>query len=182
MRIRTENGIGIEQIIAFPMVNDISKKFEVDLMNDSDGRWNNTEIAERFLSPVEQSVPLGITLEFETGILIKSIRCSRKIGLDGMVDDQIDRYERIDFFGLAAAFGHGGTHCGEINNGRHTGKILQNDSGGLEGNFYVGKYLVVPTGKIFYVLFGNLETVTIPQNGFEENPNRVRECGQINAE
>ena len=42
--------------------------FEVDLVNDAGVRGNRTEIAERFLTPLQELVSLLVAVEFEVAI------------------------------------------------------------------------------------------------------------------
>ena len=41
-----------------------------------------------------------------------------------MVDDEIDRHQRIDLLGVAAQLAHGVAHGGEVDHGRHAGEVL----------------------------------------------------------
>ena len=41
-----------------------------------------------------------------------------------MVDDEIDRHQRIDLVGIAAERGHRVAHRGEIDHRRHAGEVL----------------------------------------------------------
>ncbi len=52
-----------------------------------------------------------------------------------MVDDKIDRHERIDPLRRATEIFHGVAHGGKIHNGRNAGEILHQDARGSEGNF-----------------------------------------------
>ena len=61
-----------------------------------------------------------------------------------MIDDQIDRHERLDDFRIAAEPLHRAAHRREIDEQRHAGEILQDDARDDERNFLVRRFLRVP--------------------------------------
>ena len=66
------------------------------------------------------------------------------VDLHGVIDDQLDRLQRIDERGIAAELLHGVAHGGEIDDAGNAGEILQEDAAGGEGDFLVGLRLAVP--------------------------------------
>jgi hypothetical protein len=54
-----------------------------------------------------------------------------------VVNNEVSLHKRINFVGVSAEFLHGSTHSGQVDNCRHTGEILKEDAGGLEGDFDV---------------------------------------------
>jgi len=44
-----------------------------------------------------------------------------------MIDDQVHRTERIDLLWVPAEHFDGVAHCGEVDDGRHAGKVLKQD-------------------------------------------------------
>ena len=67
----------------------------------------------------------------------KRFRRSGEIDLDGVIDDQIDRHERLDDFRIAAKSLHRTPHGREIDHERNAGEILQNDARDDEWNFFI---------------------------------------------
>src|SRR5262249_12987885 len=61
-----------------------------------------------------------------------------------MVDDEIDRRERVDLFRVAAEIEHGPPHRREIDDRRHTGQILHQDARRAEGDLAVGTLVAKP--------------------------------------
>ena len=55
-----------------------------------------------------------------------------------MVDDEVDRHQRIDLFRIAAERPHGIAHRGEIDHRRHAGEILHQDARRPEGDLAIG--------------------------------------------
>ncbi|MNY61923.1 hypothetical protein D3C86_1986690 [compost metagenome] len=54
-----------------------------------------------------------------------------------MVNNQVDRNERIDLLRVAAGFLDGIAHGCQIDNHRYAGEVLQHDAGRDEWNFFV---------------------------------------------
>ncbi len=117
-----------------PGHDDIGQIFQVDLVDDAGHRRDDTEIAEGRLSPFEKLVALAVALEFHLGVAGERVGGGEEIHLDGMVDDQVHRHERVDPLRVAAQTGHGGAHGGQVHNRRDAGEILHDDAGGQEGN------------------------------------------------
>ena len=59
-----------------------------------------------------------------------------------MIDDEIDRHERIDLLRIAAERGHRVAHGGEIDDGGNAGEVLHQDAGRAKGDLTLGLALV----------------------------------------
>ena len=98
-----------------------------------------------------------------------------------MVDHQVGGHQGIDLIGIAAEALHGAAHRGQIDDGRHPSKILQNNTSRLEGNFDSagagGEDAPArgPVGKVFHVLFADDVTVAVAQQRFQEHADRIRQ-------
>ena len=66
---------------------------------------------------------------------------------DGMVDDEIDRNERIDLVGVAAKLDHRVAHRGEIDDRRDAGEVLHQHARRTEGDFVLFLAAVVEPGR-----------------------------------
>ena len=74
---------------------------------------------------------------FDVEIHVQSIGVgAADVHLNGMVDDQINRDLRIDFFRIPPHFHHGVPEGCQINNSRYACEILKNDTGRAEWNFF----------------------------------------------
>ncbi len=69
-----------------------------------------------------------------------------------MIDDEIDRHQRIDLGWIAAKMLHGVAHGGEIDHGGDSGEVLQKNSAGSEGNLPARLILGFPGGQRLNVL------------------------------
>ena len=60
------------------------------------------EVAEAGLSPAEEGVALFVALEFEKGVYVEGVGGAEFVDLNGVVDYEFYRLERIDESGIAA--------------------------------------------------------------------------------
>ncbi len=81
-----------------------------------------------------------------------------------MIDHQIHRHQRFDNFGVLTNLRHRSAHGCQINQQRHTGKVLQNDSGHDERNLFLRRLLRIPTRERRNILFGDLLLITVPKD------------------
>ena len=54
-----------------------------------------------------------------------------------MIDDELDRLQRIHAIGVAAELNHAVAHRSEIDHARHTGKVLQQHARGRKRNLFL---------------------------------------------
>jgi len=86
-----------------------------------------------------------------------------------VINHEVDRYARIDFFRVASKAGHCATHGGEVNNGRNAGEVLQQDACRHERDFDLGRAGRVVCSQFFHVGFFDEEAVAIPQCAFQQH-------------
>ena len=92
-----------------------------------------------------------------------------------MIDDEIDRHERLDDFRIAPEPLYGAAHRGEINHKRHAGEILENNARDDKGDFLVRRCLRVPFGQRLDIFAADLFPIAIPQHGFQDDANADRQ-------
>src|SRR6202008_593331 len=129
----------------------------------------DAEIVQRLLSPAQERVPLLIAAELEVGVDEERRLRSVFIDLHRMVDDEIDRLERIDQAGIAAESGEGVAHGSEIDDSGHSGEILEQDSRGAQGNLFLDRSPYVPAGKGADVVRFDELAVFVSEQVFEED-------------
>jgi hypothetical protein len=59
-----------------------------------------------------------------TDVLAERLVVAEEVHDHGVVDDEIDRHQRVDLLGIAAELLHRVAHRGEIDHRRHAGEIL----------------------------------------------------------
>src|SRR5579859_3948734 len=98
--------------------------FEIDLVDDAGVGMDDGEVAESGLSPAQEGVALFVALKFEEGIHVERAGGAEFVDLDGVIDDEFDRLERVDEGGIAAESFHGIAHGGEVDDARDSSEIL----------------------------------------------------------
>ena len=83
-------------------------------------------------------------MELQQGVYVEGVGGAEFVYLDGVVDYQFDRLQRIDQSRVAAQLLHGVAHGGQVDHAGDAGEILEQDAAGGEGDFLVGVGVLVP--------------------------------------
>ncbi len=122
-------------------------------MNDADAGRDDFEGVESLFAPFEKFVALAVAMEFEVEIVGEGVGRSGEVDLHRVIDDQIDRDERLDHFRIAAHRMNGGAHGGEIDEKGNTGEILEDDPRNDERDFEIAGIFRVVVREVFDVVF-----------------------------
>src|SRR5205814_480236 len=106
-------------------------------MDDPDSRRNELERLKRLLTPLKKLVTLAIALELHLQIEFQRARRTEEIDLHRVIDNQIDRYERLNDVRVAAEALHSAAHRCKIDNQRNSGEVLQNNARNDEWDLFV---------------------------------------------
>ena len=180
VRISANAGIGIGDgdAVFFLGPDCLGQIFKVDLMADARARRNDAEILERLLAPLQEAVTFAIALIFEIDIALESLRIAELVNDHRVIDNQINRDERIDLFRVAAKVDHGIAHCCKVHDGRNASKVLHENTGWAIGNFSAGTAAIdKPFGDVFDVLLENRAIVFKAKQVFEEDFHGEGELG-----
>ena len=135
VRVGADDGVGIQQ--PFALEHDAREELEVDLMDDPGVRRHDLEAVERLLAPAQERVALGVALELPLGVEPERVARPEAVDLHRMVDHELDRDLRIDAAGVAPELGDRVAQAGEVDHRGHAGQVLQQDTGGREGDLAV---------------------------------------------
>src|SRR5512140_972580 len=102
----------------------LGKVFQVDLVDDTGGRWNDAKVAEGFLTPLKEFVALPVALELDLRVALERFGSGKEIHLDGVVNDQVDGDERVDLFRVTTQASDRVAHGCQVDHSRDTGEIL----------------------------------------------------------
>ena len=135
VRVSANNGIGVEDTV---LLKDYpGEPLKIHLMYDTVSRWDDSEVLEGFLTPLEEGKALFVPVEFDLFIAVLGILCPGDVNLNGVIDNKVNLTEWVDFRRITTELFHSCTHGSQIDDGRHTCKVLQENSGRLEGNLKV---------------------------------------------
>ena len=106
-------------------------------MNNTVAWWDNAEVGEGGLAPLEEGKPLLVPIELDLLILVLGIGGTGDIDLDRVVNDEVNLAKRINLAWVSAVLLHGSAHRSQINHSWDACKILQYNTGRLEGDLKV---------------------------------------------
>jgi hypothetical protein len=100
------------------------------------------------------------------------------IDLDRVIDDELDRLQRVDPLRVAAEPDDAVAHGGEIDHGWDAGEVLKQDARGREGDLLLHLRRDVPPAKRFDILRVDEPRVFTAQQVLEQDFQRIRQPGQ----
>jgi hypothetical protein len=86
-----------------------------------------------------------------------------------VVDDQLDRDERVDLGRVAAEVGHRVAHRGQVDDRRHAREVLHQDARRRVGDLVLGLGLGVPGRDPLDLLSGDELAVLVAQEILEQD-------------
>ena len=180
--VGADERVGIGEFDAFPVAlllrrpHRMGEIFEVDLMADAGPGRHDREIGKSLLAPLEEAVALLVLLVFARHVLRERLGRAEMVDDDRMVDDEVDRDERVDQVGIAAERGHRVAHRGKVDDGRHAGEVLHQHAGRAERDLVLRFAAVLrPGGDRFDVFPGDAAPVLVAQKILEHDLERERQ-------
>ena len=117
---------------------------EIHLMADACVRRDDLQRLERLLPPAQERVALAVPRELELDVALDREPSCQLVHLHRVVDDELDRDERIDLRGVAALVAHRVAHRREVDDRGNAGEVLQENPRGHEGDLVRGLRSGVP--------------------------------------
>jgi hypothetical protein len=151
-------------------LDDAREILEIHLVTDAGVRGNDLEVVEGGLPPAKERVPLAVPLELQLDV--PSDRETRRelVDLHRVIDDELDRDLRVDPLGVAALVVHRLPHSGKVDDARHAGEILEQDTRRREGDLARGLFVGDPARDRF-----DLRVASVPEDVLEQDAKRVGE-------
>ena len=155
---------------------DAREILEIHLVHDAGVGRNHAEVLERVLAPAQERVALAIARELEPGVEVGGVGFGVVIDLHRVIDDELDRLQRIDLSRVAAEPQDAVAHRRQIDDGGHAGKVLQQHARGGEGNLLLDLRRHVPAGQRLDVLRVDEPRVLPAQQVLEQDLERERQA------
>jgi hypothetical protein len=173
-RVRVGADERVREGPAIALLDHAREVLEVDLMDDAGVRRHHAQVVEGPLAPAEEGVALPVALELELRVLEDRELRAEDVHLNGVVDDELRRKQRIDPTGLPAQIAHRVPHGGEIDDRGDAGEVLEQNPRGAEGNLPVGIFLGLPRQdrSALFLLAGT-------QDVLEQDAERVRQARDL---
>ena len=151
--------------------------FEIDLMADAGAGRHHAEIVERAGAPPQECVALAVPLIFFLDIDPEGPVRAERVDHHRMVDDKIDRSERVDLLRVAAELRHCVAHGRKVDHGGNAGKVLHQHAGRAEGDFAVALAFLEPERDAANVVGGDRAAIFVTQQILEQDLERERQVG-----
>jgi len=148
--------------------------FEVDLVDDPDARWHDLERIEGLHAPFHELVAFPVALELQLHVEVERVPGAVVVDLHRMVNDQVDRDQRLDRFGVLAHLAGYPAHRREIGEQRYAGEVLQHDARHHERDFFSAGGVRLPVGELPHMVFCDFLPVAVAQHGLQHDPDRDR--------
>ena len=169
VRIGVFDGLRLE--LAAP--HRLRQELEIDLVADAGAGRHDREVVEGELAPLQEAVALAVAGIFELDVLLEGFRGAELVDDHRMIDDEIDRDQRVDAARIAAEALHGVAHGREIDHRRHAGEILHEDARRPEGDLLLDLAAVVEPGRDrFDIGLGDGASVLVAQQVLEDDLHR----------
>ncbi len=166
----------LRSAILFEAEHNPRQQFKVDLVADACIGRTDLEVAESLLTPFQEGITLAVSLVIKFLIDRVGVRGSKSIDLNGMIDDEFDRLNGVDFLGVTSQVSHGITHGGKIHNRRHAGKILHEDARRQKSDFAGRIGSRPPPRQRLDVLRAYNRSVLTPQQVLQQNAQGIRKA------
>ena len=148
---------------------------EIHLVDDAGVGRNDAKIVERVLAPAQERVALLVARELEIGVQLEGVGLAEVVDLHRVIDDELDRLQRVDAVGVAAEAHDAVAHRREIDHAGHAGEVLQQDARRHERDLRLRGALDVPARQRLDVGGLHGPAVLVPQQILEQDLQRVRQ-------
>ena len=167
MRIGTDQRVGIPHAVFFQ--HTACEVLEVDLVDDADSGRHDAEAVECLHPPFQKLIALLVALELDVHVELQRIGTIGVVDLHGVVDDEVDRHERLDDLWVGAGAAGRGTHGREVDEQRDAGEILQQHAGHHERDLVRPLGTRLPVGQRADIVLGDLPAVNVAEHRFEDD-------------
>ncbi len=167
--------IGLAHVVLLRVKYHAAQVLEVHLVDDARVRRHHPEVLESALAPAQERVALTVAVELDLVVKIERIGAAIAVDLHRMVNHQLRGRQWIDAVGIATQLDDGIAHCGQIDDSRHAGEILQDDAAWRERDFGARHGFRIPVGERQDVVPGDVAAVFEAQQVLEQDLERVGE-------
>ena len=143
---------------------------------------HDPEVVKGFLAPLQELIALPVPCELALCVDSQRHTAVESVNLNRVIDDQVAGHLRVHLESRCRIARHPDDrrpHGGQVDEGRDTGEILQNDPARGERDLrFLGLRCVV-LRQCLNVAVGHDPAVVAPQNRFEQNLDGIRKTVYI---
>ncbi len=173
MAVRTHQAVRKCRAVAHS--HHVGEIFEIDLVHDPHRGRHHAKSREGLLSPAQELVTLYISMKLQIGIDPQRLTRPERIHLHRVINDEINRNQRIDAPRVTTHALHRVAHRRQVHHRRYAGEILQQHPRGHERNLLVRYRLRTPGRHGFDVVFRDGKSVHVAQYALQQNANAERQ-------
>ena len=151
---------------------------QVDLMADAGAGRHDAEVVEGARPPAQELVALLVALVLQLDVLLEGTGRAEEVDHHRVVDDEVDRHQRVDLGRIAAEALHGVAHGGEVDHGRHAGEVLHQHARRAIGDLDRGGLGLQPLEHGLDVGGLDRAPVLVPQQVLHQHFERERQLGE----
>ena len=156
--------------------------FKVHLVADAGAGGYNAEVVKRLLTPFQEGVAFDVALVFAVNVHLERARVAELVDHDRVVDDKINRVQRVNLVGIATQGNQPVAHRRKVDNCGNAGEILhQHACGTVSDLARVLAALGTPFGEGLDVIDGDSFAIFETQHVLKHHLKRgwqVREITQ----
>ena len=179
VRVGADERVGDREAAVLAQLDDAAEVLEVDLVDDAHARRHDAEAVERALRPAQQLVALAVPLVLAVDVAGVGELAAERVDLDGVVDHEVARHERVDARGVAACARHRGAHGGEVDDRGHAREVLQDDAGGMERHGRAVRWVLGVAGERLDVGLADVLSAGMAQQVLEQDLDGVGQPREI---
>ena len=159
-------------------LDDAAQVLQVHLVADAHPGRDDAEVAEGALRPAQELVALAVALVLALDVARVGPVRPERVHLHRVVDDEVDRHQRVDPAGIGPAAVDGGAQRGQVDDGGHAGQILHEHAGRHEGELRTGMRRR-PGRQGADVVLAHVLAAGPAQEVLEQHADRVRERQRV---
>ena len=148
-------------------------------MADAGAGRHRAEILQRAAAPAQELIAFQIAGIFQRHIVFKRLGVAEFIDHHAVIDDQIDRHQRVDLHRIAAELGDGIAHGGQIDNAGHAGEILHQHARRAIVDFVVRRAGGLPIDHGLHIGGGHGVAVFKAQQIFQQHLHRIGQARDV---
>ena len=148
-------------------------------MADARAGRHHPEVLECLLAPAKERIALAVARHLQRDVLPEGLGRAEMVNHHRMVDDQIDRRERIDAAGIAAKSGHGRAHRGEVHHRRHAGEVLHEHAGRPVGDLPPAAPFVQPVADRADIVDADAAAILEAEQVLQQHLEGERQTGDV---
>ncbi len=148
--------------------------FQVHLVDDAGARRDDAEILERRLAPAEEFVALLVAAVFDIDVLERGAGLAESLDGQRVVDDQVDRDQRVDRGRITAGRRDRVAHRGKVGHAGAGQQVLHQHPAGTEGDL-----LRPPGDQRADAVLGDADAVEMAQQVLQQHLDGIGQAGEV---